>query len=104
MTGPTDQRSPVVLPRLHGTLNSLWDLILAPPEAKVKDFMISQVIQVNATDAQEEVAAILAKYNLLAVPVTDPAGLILGIATVDDAMESVIPGAWKRRLPRVWGA
>jgi magnesium transporter len=46
---------------------------------------------------------VLAKYNLLALPVTDAGGRMLGIVTVDDAMESVIPGAWKRRLPRVFG-
>ena len=65
--------------------------------------MVSPAIQVQATDPQEEVAAVLAKYNLLAVPVTDSAGRMLGIVTVDDAMDSVIPGAWKRRLPKVFG-
>lgn len=82
---------------------SLRDLIVSPPEKHIREFMVFPAIHVLATDAQEEVAAVLAKYNLLAVPVTDPAGRMLGIVTVDDAMESVIPGAWKRRLPRVFG-
>ncbi len=82
---------------------SLWDLIVSEPEQKIKEFMASPAIQVQATDAPEDVAAILAKYNLLAVPVTDATGHMLGIATVDDAIEAVMPGAWKRRLPRVFG-
>jgi magnesium transporter len=82
---------------------SLRDLIVSPPDRHVKDFMVSPAIQVQATDTREDVAAVLAKYNLLAVPVTDAPGRMLGIVTVDDAIDSVIPGAWKRRLPRVFG-
>ena len=82
---------------------SLWDLIVAPPEQQIQEFMVSPAIQVQAIESQEEVAAVLAKYNLLALPVTDLSGRMLGIVTVDDAIESVIPGAWKRRLPRVFG-
>jgi magnesium transporter len=82
---------------------SLRDLIVSPPEQRVSEFMVAPVIHVEAGDTQEEVAAVLAKYNLLAVPVTDATEHMLGIVTVDDAIESVIPGAWKRRLPRVFG-
>ena len=35
--------------------------------------------------------------------IADASGHMLGIVTVDDAMEAVLPGAWKRRLPRVFG-
>lgn len=82
---------------------SLRDLVVSPLERVVRDFMASPVIQVQATDPLEDVAAVLAKYNLLAVPVTDPNGHMLGIVTVDDALEAVMPGAWKRRMPRVFG-
>lgn len=82
---------------------SLRDLIVARPQTRVAEFMVSPVIHVLAIDSKEEVAAVLAKYNLLAVPVTDAVGKMLGIVTVDDAIESVIPAAWKRRLPRVFG-
>ncbi|HUP28461.1 MAG TPA: CBS domain-containing protein [Chloroflexia bacterium] len=88
--------------RLIGVI-SLRDLIIAQPDQIVREFMTTPVIHVEANDSQEEVAAVLAKYNLLAVPVTDPSERMLGIVTVDDAIESVIPGAWKRRLPRVFG-
>ena len=82
---------------------SLWDLIMAEPEQKVADFMSTPVIYVQATDTKEDVAALLAKYNLLALPVTDAGSRMLGIVTVDDAIDTVIPGAWKRRIPRVFG-
>jgi CBS domain-containing protein/sporulation protein YlmC with PRC-barrel domain len=82
---------------------SLRDLVVAPLDTKVRDFMTTPVIQVQATDSLEDVAGVIAKYNLLAVPVTDAYGHMLGIVTVDDALEAVIPGAWKRRMPRVFG-
>lgn len=82
---------------------SLRDLVVARPQQQLKDLMATPVIHVQATDTAEEVASVLAKYNLLALPVTDAADHILGIVTVDDAIDSVIPGTWKRRLPRVFG-
>ena len=82
---------------------SLRDLVIAPPTKSVRDFMTTPVIQVQATDSLEDVAAILARYNLLAIPVTDAEGKMLGKVTVDDALDAVIPGAWKRKMPRVFG-
>ena len=82
---------------------SLRDLVIAPPDTPVRDFMTTPVIQVQATDSLEDVAAILARYNLLAIPVTDAQGKMLGKVTVDDALDAVIPGAWKRKMPRVFG-
>lgn len=78
---------------------SLRDLVVAEPGDIVRDFMTTPVIQVQASDALEDVAMVLAKYNLLAVPVTDPHGRMLGIVTVDDALESVIPAPWRKRRP-----
>ncbi len=51
---------------------------------------------------QDEVAEVVAHYNLLAVPVADEDGVLVGIVTVDDAIDTVIPTAWKKRLPRVF--
>jgi Mg/Co/Ni transporter MgtE len=45
----------------------------------------------------------IAEYNLLALPVVDDAGDILGIITVDDAMEILLPKDWRQRLPRLFG-
>ena len=81
---------------------SLRDLIVAAPEAKVTTFMIGNVIKVEAMSKQEEVAKLIAKYNLLAIPVVDKGDHLQGIVTVDDAIDVVIPTAWKKRFPRIY--
>lgn len=81
---------------------SLRDLIVAPPKAKVTSFMISNVVKVDVMTKQEEVARLIAKYNLLAIPVVDKGNHLLGIVTVDDAIDVVIPTAWKKRFPRIY--
>ncbi|MDQ3408346.1 MAG: CBS domain-containing protein [Chloroflexota bacterium] len=87
--------------RLSGVL-SLRDLIVARPEARVIDFMQREPVAVGLLTDHEEVAQVVARYNLLAVPVVDDEGRMAGIVTVDDAIDMVLPGAWKRRLPRLF--
>ena len=72
--------------RLAGIV-SLRTLILADPGARLDDIMDSDVLTVPAGADQEEVARILARYNLLAVPVVDEAHHLLGIVTVDDVVD-----------------
>jgi Mg/Co/Ni transporter MgtE len=48
------------------------------------------------------VAKTMSDYNLLALPVTDAQGRLLGIVSVDDALEVVLPVSLRRRLPRVF--
>jgi flagellar motility protein MotE (MotC chaperone) len=86
---------------LVGTF-SLNNLIFAKPGAMVKDFMVERIISVNLTDDQETVAQTVAKYDLLAVPVVDDQNRLHGIVTADDALDKVIPTAWKKRLPRFY--
>jgi magnesium transporter len=81
---------------------SLKDLVLANPDTPVKQFMEDRVVSVYATTSQQEVAQAIAKYNLLAVPVVDSEKKILGIVTADDALDKVIPTAWKKRLPKFY--
>lgn len=83
---------------------SLRDLIVANPDAKVTTFMLSNVIKVDVMTSQEEVARLIAKYNLLAIPVVDKGNHLLGIVTVDDAIDVVIPTAWKKRFPRIYSS
>jgi magnesium transporter len=64
--------------------------------------MIREPVAVVVTADQDEVAEVVAHYNLLAVPVVDEQNVLMGIVTVDDALDTVIPAAWKRRLPRVF--
>jgi magnesium transporter len=81
---------------------SLNNLILAPPGQLVSDFMTQRVITVKLTDDQEAVAQTVAKYDLVAVPVVDDQNHLHGIVTADDALDKVIPTAWKKRLPRFY--
>jgi CBS domain-containing protein len=81
---------------------ALHNLIFAPPGSKVRDFMSKRVISVNLTDDQETVAQTVAKYDLLAVPVVDDENRLHGMVTADDALDKVIPTAWKKRLPRFY--
>jgi magnesium transporter len=85
---------------LKGVL-SLRDLIVAPPDAPIRSIMIRDVIAVHPDDGKTEVAAVLSKYNLLAVPVVDDEFRIQGLVTVDDALDAVLPDSVKRKLPRV---
>jgi magnesium transporter len=81
---------------------SLRKLVLSDPSAMVKDFMEKRVVTVNLLDSQEECAQVVAKYNLIAVPVVDEEKCIHGIVTADDALDKIIPTAWKKRLPRFY--
>jgi Mg/Co/Ni transporter MgtE len=67
--------------------------------------MRSQVLESTAAAAvpARVVAQRIAEYNLLALPVVDESGDILGIITVDDAMEILLPKDWRQRLPRLVG-
>ena len=87
--------------KLIGVL-SLTDIIMAKPGTVVADFMHKRVVTVQLLDDQEKVAQIIAKYNLLAVPVVDEEDTMHGIVTVDDALDQIIPTAWKKRLPRMY--
>jgi Mg/Co/Ni transporter MgtE len=66
--------------------------------------MMRTEIQVaHVDDEAVEVAQQISQYNLLALPVVDEAGEILGIVTVDDAIELLLPKDWRQRLPRLLG-
>lgn len=71
---------------LIGTM-SLRQLMVARPGAVVDDIMIKDVISTTVDEEQEEVARIVARYDLLALPVIDNDGRMVGIVTHDDAMD-----------------
>ncbi len=81
---------------------SLRQLVLAQPDALVMDFMEKRVVTVDLVDSQEDCAQVVSKYNLLAVPVVDEQKRMHGIVTADDALDKIIPTAWKKRLPRFY--
>ncbi|RDB44616.1 magnesium transporter [Halomonas sp. DQ26W] len=72
--------------RLAGTM-SLRQLMVARPGAQVDDLMIKDVISISVDEEQEEVARLISRYDLLAMPVTDHDERLVGIVTHDDAMD-----------------
>ncbi len=83
---------------------SLSDLIMAQPDTPVTEFMHKRVISVELDTQQDEIAQIVAKYNLIAVPVVDAEDHLHGIVTADDALDKILPTSWKKRLPHFLGA
>jgi magnesium transporter len=72
--------------RLSGVL-SLRQLVTAADETPLSEIMIRDVVKVHVADDQEEVARIVSRYNLLAVPVVDEEEILVGIVTVDDVVD-----------------
>jgi magnesium transporter len=66
---------------------SLRDLIVSAPETKVADIVERELFTAGVDDDQEQVADMMSKYDLLALPVVDEAGRLLGMVTVDDALD-----------------
>ena len=81
---------------------SLRELVMSTPDRKVREFMTENPVSVRPEASEEEVTEIIAKYNLLALPVVDAEGELHGIITIDDAIDLVLPLAWKKRLPRIF--
>ncbi|MBL7063434.1 MAG: magnesium transporter [Anaerolineae bacterium] len=63
---------------------SLRQLVVVPPWTRVEEIMDPDVIRVRADADQEEAARLMARYDLLALPVVDDAGRLLGLITHDD--------------------
>nr|WP_320113896.1 magnesium transporter [uncultured Desulfuromonas sp.] len=66
---------------------SLRQLLMVPPNRCLREIVSSDVISVRADTDQEEVAQLVAKYNILAIPVVDDQNKLLGIITVDDVID-----------------
>jgi magnesium transporter len=70
---------------------SLRQLILADPQALLTEIgPARRPLTVSATTDREEVARLISKYDLLAVPVVDAAGRVIGIVTVDDVIDAIV--------------
>ena len=72
--------------KLEGIV-TVRDLLLSPKNAVLRDIMETNVKFVSTHTDQEEVARLLSKYDFLAVPVVDAEERLVGIVTVDDAMD-----------------
>ncbi|MBU0572968.1 MAG: CBS domain-containing protein [Candidatus Margulisiibacteriota bacterium] len=79
-------------------VQSLRQLIVSAPDKKIADLMVKDdIIALSAGANQREVADTISKYNLLAVPIIDDENKIIGIVTVDDVVEFVLPPISRRR-------
>ncbi len=74
--------------RLIG-ISTVKDLLLADDDDLVNDLMEENVISVNTLDDQEQVAQMFSNYNFLALPVVDNENRLVGIVTIDDAIDVI---------------
>lgn len=68
---------------------SLRELLLAKDDARVGDIMEDKPISVSTDDRDEEVAQLFSKYDMLALPVVDREKRLVGIITIDDAVDVI---------------
>lgn len=87
--------------RLLGMVK-LRDLLLSRGDSCLDDVMETEPAWVRASEPKDKAARIMAEYNLIALPVLDDEERMLGIITVDDAMEVLLPERFSRRLPHVF--
>jgi CBS domain-containing protein len=80
---------------------SLRTLLLALPTAFIERIMDTDLVTVAPDTPAVDVASTIAKYDLLAVPVVDDAGKLLGIVTVDDAIDAIMPDDIAKKLPHL---
>jgi magnesium transporter len=85
--------------KLIGVL-SLRTLLLSLPTGFIHKLMDTDIVSVAPDTTAEEVAATIARYDMLACPVLDEDGRMLGIVTVDDAIDAIIPEKLAKSLPR----
>ena len=68
---------------------SLRRLLLVPPDTPLKRIMTTEVYSARVDMYQEEVASMVASYNLLAIPVVDAENKLVGVITVDDVIDVI---------------
>jgi CBS domain-containing protein len=81
---------------------SLWDLLVANPAQLLQEIMETDLITVQPDTEPQMVAEIMAKYNLLAVPVVTDEGVLEGVVTVDDALDILLPNERRRKPTRMY--
>ena len=81
---------------------TLAELVLADQGRPVIELMDDDVVRVGVEADEDEVGRLMTRYDLLALPVVDDQGGLLGMVTLDDALEAIVPEQWKQRTPRVF--
>jgi magnesium transporter len=87
--------------RLVGVV-SLRNLILAEPKTRLSALMATELMAGHVNDEPRDVAETMGVYNLMALPILDEREELVGIVTVDDVLEVLLPEGWKGRLPHVF--
>jgi len=86
--------------RLVGA-TSLRELLMAKPSDKLSDIMETKLKTVTPNVDEMIVAEIISKYNLVALPVLDAEGVLLGIVTIDDIIDRILPPSAKRKRRKI---
>lgn len=82
----------------------LAEVVTAPIGTVVGTIVRDELITVDPQTDAEECARLIAKYDLLSLPVVDLHGHLIGVVTVDDVLDVIAPDEWKTKLPRVFAA
>ncbi|MCC6904262.1 MAG: magnesium transporter [Anaerolineae bacterium] len=88
--------------RLEGIV-PLWKLMTARPETHLKDLLETQVVTVDVTTDQEEVARVVSQYDYFAIPVVDVERRLLGVVTHDDVLD-ILQDEFTEDVQRLGGA
>ena len=83
--------------RLAGSL-PLAEVVRADPDAALLELVARDTPRLIPDADFEEVARLMADYNLTAAPVVDDDGRMIGVITVDDVLEVMLPKGWRRRF------
>jgi magnesium transporter len=79
------------------------EFLLAPLDKRVADLMDRRFVTLTATDDQQTAVGIFRQYDRTALPVTDTAGMLIGIVTIDDVLD-VAEAAATREIQRIGGS
>jgi magnesium transporter len=82
--------------RLEGVV-TFKHLLIEPAEKKISDIMQAKPTCVHTDGSAKEVAYLLDKYNLIAIPVIDNNRVVQGIITIDDVLSLVISETWGKK-------
>jgi magnesium transporter len=86
--------------RLIGVI-SLRDILLADPRSPLSEVMETKLKSVTPETDDMVVAEIISKYNLVALPVVDAENILLGVVSVDDVIDIILPPSAKRGRRKV---
>ena len=81
---------------------SMRTLVLAHNDTRLGDVMYADIISVPPDEDEEEVASDISKYDLVALPVVDEGGHMLGLVTVDDALDVIEESTETEKTTNLW--